>query len=671
MSVLSLKKALLPYVLQFREKILSESPLPAFKEKHLFVARMRILLFIFTWLMFFVFYPEIWSIAPAAPIMFNLGFFTTSICYWNLLHEKYVFPMFMLEAVADVFSQTAIIYIFGLDSAVPYLFYGFYVVGAGSLFGFFPGLVAAIASFISFAFLYFCIKTGVIAEFVYPSNRAGLIHLEGYEDLFNLLFVPFALGFVVYGLKITHHFNQLKQKALERRHIQLTALNNIGSTIRRALNTKDVIQQVLSGVTKGLRFEVCLLALVDEKNNCLRFHVAGESFYARKMQEILGTPFQELELPLNSQKNAITSSIHRKRVVIRNYFIELTHDLTPHLNEYKCTLMQNHLGFKKFVMTPLIAEQKGIGVLIGASTNDYIEDTVIDTLDHFANQAALAIESAQLFETLEKSNIELTRANQVKSDFLAIMSHELRTPLIAVIGYSEILIDKIMGELNQDQMNSVREILRNAKNLLELINSVLDLAKIDSGKMELSLERFDLKEVVDDVQKTMVPLLAKKNQKFELKVLNEKLPLMVGDLIKIRQILINLIGNAIKFTETHGVITVSLGYFSQPETVLKKEFQKENTVNDLLETPAFYIAVRDSGIGIEPKNMRKIFDAFSQVDSSYTRTHEGTGLGLALTKQLVLLHSGMITVSSQQGKGSEFKILLPQKNKTKADEMVA
>lgn len=644
----------------FKSRILSECPLPDFKEKHLLTAPLRILIFLLTWVCFFLFYPEVWFLKPSIPFIFNLGFLITAICYWNIFKENNIFEMVTVEVFIDIICQTAILYLVGFDAPTPLLFYGLYVVSVGTLLSYFSGICTAFTCVCFYVLIFIGIKLGIIEAFHYPKTHEGSLSIQNYPLILNLLLLPLILGFVLYGLKIVHYFNQLKQRALERRHVQLTALNNIGSTIRRALQTQNVIEQVLRAVTKGLRFEVCLLGLVDHNREKMKFYVADENFYARKMQEILGIRFADLTLPLFANTNAIMSAIDRKRVVIRNSFTELTTDFTPELNAHKCLLVQSHLGFKKYVITPLIAEQKGIGVIIGISTHDYIEDTIIDTLDNFANQAALAIESAQLFEALEERNKELMRANQVKSDFLAIMSHELRTPLIAVIGYSEILLDKLMGELNSDQSNSVKEVLRNAKNLLELINSVLDLAKIESGKMELSLESLDLSDIVKDVQQTLAPLLNKKNLKFMLHVLYQPLPHFLGDAVKIRQILINLIGNAIKFTENGGSIEVDINYFLRAHEIIKTDFVSEPYSPHHVSQPAFTIRVRDTGIGIRPENLQKIFDVFSQVDATYTRTHEGTGLGLALTKQLVLLHSGAITVASEFGKGSEFKILLPQ-----------
>lgn len=643
----------------FEQRFLGDNTLFDFRQKHLFIARLRIFIFIAAWVMFFVFYPAIWLHSPFAVIIFNLGFFITTACYWFVLKDKPMLPIVLVEFISDIISQTAIIYIFGFKGAAPFVVYGLYVAGAGSLIGSFAAFTAAFFCVAIYSLTFMVIGLGGIPEFYYPPHAGDLIYNETLQFYFTLIFLPFILGFTAYSLHIMNYFFYLKKKALERRHIQLTALNNIGSTIRRALNTQNVIHQVLRGVTTGLRFEVCLLALLDDSRSHFRFYVSEENYYARKIQELLGIRFQDLVLPMTEDKNAINVSIKRNRVVIRNKFIELIPGFFPKIDPNKVKHMQFQLGFRKFVMTPMEVEQKGMGVIIGVSTSEFIDDTVIDTLDNFANQAALAIESAQLFEALNNKNYELIRANKVKSDFLAVMSHELRTPLNAVIGFSEILMDEMIGNLNDEQKKSVKEILSNAKNLLELINNILDLAKLEAGKMELNIETFDFTDMLNDVHNAIEPLIDKKKQNFVLKV-EQDLPLLHADPMKIRQILLNLLSNAIKFTDTEGRIEVFLDYFEKAEDIISAEFAEQNFPVKIRENPAFYLVVKDNGVGIDKKQINKIFEDFSQVDTSFTRTHQGTGLGLALTKQLILLHSGTISVKSEQGQGSEFRILLPQ-----------
>lgn len=644
---------------RFQQGLMGQNSLMDFRQKHLLIARLRIVLFLMTWFLFFIFYPEIWSISPWTPVIFNIGFFITTICYIFILREKWVFGMQVMELLADVLSQTALIYVVGLKSAVAFLIYGLYVVGVGSLIGYTAAVLAGLACVLIYAVVFFCVEVEIISQFVYPQIAAGLVNSPNLVGYFNFFLLPFGLGLIIYALRVTNDYYHQKMRALERRHVQLMALNNIGSIIRKALNTNNVIHQVIKGVTVGLRFEACILAMVDPARKTLKFYVSEENYHVRKMQELLGLRFQEMWLPWGEELNAILVSMHRSRVVIRNNFIELTHGLQPHLDPHKVTMMQTHMGFKKFVMTPMVAEQECIGVIVGASTNEFIEDTVVDTLDNFANQAALAIESAQLFEALEEKNRELTQANQVKSDFLAVMSHELRTPLNAVIGFSEILLDQIIGSLNEEQGNSVREILRNAQSLLELINNILDLAKLEAGKMELGAHHFELPSLLEDVRKSIRPLIDKKNHQFLMHI-EKDIPPIFADSIKIRQILMNLIGNAIKFTDKHGRIEVLIDYFEKAEHITSA-FPGQVWPVQRHDEPVFYIVVKDNGIGIRKDNLARIFEDFSQIDTSYTRSHEGTGLGLALTRQLVLLHSGLIAVQSEPGKGSEFRVLLPQR----------
>jgi signal transduction histidine kinase len=177
--------------------------------------------------------------------------------------------------------------------------------------------------------------------------------------------------------------------------------------------------------------------------------------------------------------------------------------------------------------------------------------------------------------------------------------------------------------------------------------------------MELNLESFELAGLLDEVRKSIKSLIDKKNHSFVVHV-EKDIPLIHADSLKIRQILMNLIGNAIKFTGNHGRIEVLIDYFERAEHIAKSHFPEEKLTPQLLTQPAFYIVVKDNGIGIKSENISRIFEDFSQIDTSYTRSHEGTGLGLALTRQLILLHSGVITVVSEPDRGSEFRILLPQ-----------
>lgn len=639
-----------------RLAILDEIKLPDFKGRHLFIVKLRMIIFILCWILFIIFYRGIWKGAPFVPLIFNVGFLITSICYANILRERYVLTMAVLEVLADVVSQTAILFLLGPDKTVVFLFYGMYIIGAGSFFGYLMALMAATLALLSYCGLLFMIFMGWVDPFVYPISQTPLFNFENFGYFFNLTCLPIALGVIVYGARIAHYFSKMKEKALETRNVQLLALNRIGSTIRRAMNLKTVIDQVLKGVIQGLGFDVCFLALLSKNESKVLFYVPEGNSFTVRMEEILGHKMTGWYLPLEAIENSAYQSILKNRVIIRNDMQELTRGIVPLISPEKAQKIQKLIGFKKFVITPLVAERRVVGALIGASCKGYVEESVVDTLDNFANQAALAIESAQLFEELQQKNVQLEEANKIKSDFLAIMSHELRTPLTAIIGYSEILLDNVLGELNREQTDSLSEVLKNAENLLQLINSILDLAKVEAGKMELSFETIPFMDIAIDIQQTLHPLITKKNQELILDIPPD-LPSLHVDPRKLRQILLNLLGNAIKFTQERGRIILSARYYKKAD-VLHQEFRLKP--HRYSNTGVYKISVKDSGIGIKKEHLSHIFDVFHQVDSTFTRRYQGTGLGLALTKQLVELHGGIIAVTSEFGKGSEFKFILPE-----------
>ncbi|HLD44649.1 MAG TPA: ATP-binding protein, partial [bacterium] len=195
--------------------------------------------------------------------------------------------------------------------------------------------------------------------------------------------------------------------------------------------------------------------------------------------------------------------------------------------------------------------------------------------------------------------------------------------------------------------------------LLDLINNLLDLAKIESGKMLLNIEAFDFNDVITDIQSSLKPLIEKKALKLRIHT-QDKLPPMRADLFKMKQVLMNLLGNAIKFTENEGDIDIFVEHHQETGELCHNIFSQQKLTDEIRLHSAFLVRVRDTGVGIRPEDLPHIFDLFRQADSSFTRKHEGTGLGLALAKQIVTLHSGLINVNSQIGRGTEFRILIPQ-----------
>jgi signal transduction histidine kinase/CheY-like chemotaxis protein len=237
---------------------------------------------------------------------------------------------------------------------------------------------------------------------------------------------------------------------------------------------------------------------------------------------------------------------------------------------------------------------------------------------------------------LQESNLELQRANSLKSAFLANMSHELRTPLNAIIGFSELLLDRASGGLAEDQRGHVGDILSSGRHLLELINDILDLSKIEAGKMRLALEDFEIGPVVEEAM-ALLRVEAGRNQIALLADVEDTTLVVHADRSKIKQIMYNLLSNAVKFTHPGGRVTLRAAG----------------------EAGLLRVTVRDTGIGIKEEDQERIWQAFTQVDGSYARTYQGTGLGLTLVKEFVEMHRGRIHLESRFGEGSVFTFTIP------------
>ncbi|WP_052754386.1 PAS domain S-box protein [Calothrix sp. 336/3] len=244
-------------------------------------------------------------------------------------------------------------------------------------------------------------------------------------------------------------------------------------------------------------------------------------------------------------------------------------------------------------------------------------------------------------ERLEKNNAELIRATRMKDEFLATMSHELRTPMNAILGMTEALQDEIFGEINAQQLKALATVERSGNHLLELINDILDVSKIASGQIELEYQSTEIIPLCQQSLEFIKPQAAKKSIQI-VSQLPTNLPNLNIDERRIRQVLINLLNNAVKFTPEGGCITLEVIY---PTTIKQQNYLQIN--------------VKDTGIGIAPENLNKIFEPFIQVDSALNRNYEGTGLGLALVKRIVEMHHGEVTLTSELGVGSCFAIALP------------
>jgi signal transduction histidine kinase/dihydroneopterin aldolase len=311
--------------------------------------------------------------------------------------------------------------------------------------------------------------------------------------------------------------------------------------------------------------------------------------------------------------------------------------------DYKHADIAKIITFRSIVAVPMIKDDRPIGAIAMArSHTGKFPEQQIELLRTFADQAVIAIENIRLFEEVQARTRELAKtvedleiASQHKSQFVANMSHELRTPLAAILGYAELMQEGFYEPLGQKSLDALTRIRSNGKHLLGLINTVLDIAKIESGQFTLNMSEYAIESVVETVRSATESLA--QNKKLALKTeVAKSLPVGLGDEQRLTQVLLNLVGNAIKFTDT-GEVRVTA-----------------KAVNGHLN-----ISVVDTGPGIPEEHQARIFEQFHQVDSSNTKAKGGTGLGLAIAKQIVEMHGGRIWVESTVGKGSTFQMEIP------------
>jgi signal transduction histidine kinase len=341
--------------------------------------------------------------------------------------------------------------------------------------------------------------------------------------------------------------------------------------------------------------------------------------------------------PLDS---TVSGRAIRERRLICYADVQAAADAPAYLHE----IAAEH-GNYSVALAPLLWEGQGIGSMhVARRPPSPFSAKELDLLKTFADQAVIAIQNTQLVRQLQSKSRQLEVASRHKSEFLANMSHELRTPLNAIIGFSEVLVEQMFGELNAKQMEYLQDIHSSGQHLLTLINDVLDLAKIEAGRMELELELsvIDLPDLLD----TALTLVRERAGRQGLQLVHEIDPSLgpwVADARKLKQVLLNLLTNAVKFTPAGGTVTLRARP-SLTDGVLGVE-----------------LAVIDTGVGIAPQEQSRIFDAFRQARGHYLSKTEGTGLGLSLARRFVELHGGVIRLDSALGQGSTFSFTLPER----------
>jgi len=408
---------------------------------------------------------------------------------------------------------------------------------------------------------------------------------------------------------------------------ELRALSEVGRAVSSTLDLQAVLTSIashavqLSGADAGAIYE---------------FDEATEEFDLRashSMEEDLVEALRTNPIRLGSGTVG--------RATATRAPVQVADILQDHeTSETQARRVLRQLGYRSLLAIPLLREKQIVGGLsvYRKQPGSFPAETV-NLLHSFATQSVLAIQNARLFREIEDKGRQLQVADRHKSEFLANMSHELRTPLNAIIGYSEMLQEESQDLGQENFIPDLQKIEGAGKHLMSLINNILDLSKIEAGKMDLFLEEFEVGPMLQEIITTIKPLIDKNANTLQLRCAAD-IGVMTADLTKVRQTLFNLISNACKFTE-HGAITLS---------VAREGIDGAEWIN---------FQVADTGIGMTPEQTGKLFQAFTQADASTTRRYGGTGLGLAISQKFCQMMGGDISVISALGQGSTFTVRLP------------
>ena len=407
---------------------------------------------------------------------------------------------------------------------------------------------------------------------------------------------------------------------LGRKVDQLEALGAVGEAVSSSLNLNEVLTTIIT--------QAVLLSGTDG-GSIYEFDEDSKEFRVRTVH---GTSPEVLD------------ALRRTRIGLDDTFLgkAASRGRPMQLPDLRDAPLDAHLSvlaegdWRSLVAVPLLREGRIVGAMVvRRHAPGHVPEEICDLLETFASQSALALINAQLYRRLERQSAALEVASQHKSEFLASMSHELRTPLNAIIGFSDVLLERMFGELNERQDDYLRDILSSGKHLLELLNDILDLSKIEAGQMVLDRSEFVVSESLEYCLSLVRERALKQRVLLSLEV-DPAVGVLDADRLRFRQVVLNLVTNAVKFTSDGGRVEVRASIRGQ----------------DLLVT------VADTGVGVAPEDRQRIFDSFQQ-GTRVSGQAEGTGLGLTLSRQIVELHGGEIWVESEVGKGSTFGFTLP------------
>ena len=445
----------------------------------------------------------------------------------------------------------------------------------------------------------------------FPDNQIGL--LQTFADQ------------AVIAIENVRLFTELEARTtqLTRSVGELKALGEVGQAVSSTLDLATVLSTIVSRATELAGMDGGAIYEYDDIRE--KFYLRAAERYPAELVEALRA------MPIVRGEGALG------RLAVSSEPVQIRDIADESVYQSRVREILIRVGYRSLLAVPLLREDHLLGgLVVNQKSSGEFAPQVIELLKTFATQSALAIQNARLFREIEDKSRQLEIASQHKSEFLANMSHELRTPLNAIIGFSEVLYERMFGEINDKQAEYLADILESGRHLLSLINDILDLSKIEAGRMELEPTDFNLPGAIENTL-TLVRERAHRRGIALERTLDPRLSMICADERKVKQVLLNLLSNALKFTPEGGRIAV-----------------RADVRDGKIE-----ISVSDTGVGIATEDLEAVFEEFRQVGLAAKKV-EGTGLGLAISRKFIELHGGRIWVTSQLEVGSTFAFTLPQ-----------
>lgn len=444
-------------------------------------------------------------------------------------------------------------------------------------------------------------------------------------------------------------FSTLANSKIPQKKESLESLWRLLKILMSNLQFDEVVYKVVNSMLDELGYlklgyRIIVLSLVDEQKNGLRRIALSQTPEAARATSVSEIPFEKIIIPFTARDNYCIRVLYEGTPLVTNYWPDL---LSPPLTPEAALTNQKASGIKTSMVYPVYARGKPIGSLIFSMIKDYKEVTEEekDLLDGFTELVGLAVQNSMLYTSFENTTIKLQEANKrledldrLKDDFVSIASHELRTPMTAIRSYVWMALHRSDTTLNEKLKRYLYRTLVSTERLINLVNDMLNISRIESGKIEILPKSFDMTILVEDVITEVTPKARERNLHIDL--YKTALPQVFADEDKIHQVLLNLIGNSLKFTPVDGKINIS--FFSDGQSV--------STI------------IKDNGVGILKDDLPRLFKKFGRLDDSYVAaaTSGGTGLGLFISKKLVELMGGTIKGESEGlNKGSTFSFTLP------------